>query len=100
LVEELIKGARENGFGRPVNVQFAGFPENFFSGVKIAAEKFALQPETIRDLLEVGGLGMLAIPTIHHMATAEKPMDKAMAGTELAGLGVLAAHPLHGLLKR
>ena len=48
--------------------------------------------------LDVGGLAMLAAPTVQKMRN--KPMSqKSTNRTELAGLGVLAAHPAYSMAK-
>lgn len=52
--------------------------------------KLALDPESVKHVLEIAGLGALAVPVLYHLSKAEDRTDKAMGATELAGLGTLA----------
>jgi hypothetical protein len=68
-----------------------------------AFTKLAVDAETLKHVAELGGLGVLAVPALHHLVSnpeTESPaMRRGMAGTELAGLGLLAAPTIHHLLK-
>lgn len=75
----------------------------YASGALQAFQKFAVDAETMKHVAELGGLGLLTIPALHHLLAGsgeESPgVRKGMAGTELAGLGLLAAPTIHHLLK-
>lgn len=71
----------------------------YANGALVAFQKFAVSGETLKHIAELGGLGLLTVPVLHHLLHSETGTDQAMAGTELAGLGLLAAPTVHHLLK-
>lgn len=78
----------------------AAYRQGYLGGMA----KVALSEQT-KTLLELGGLGLLAVPAGHHLLTDSKEpqspaVGKAMSGLELAGLGVLAVPTLAHMLKR
>lgn len=73
----------------------------YLTGCKTAAEKYALSTADWHAIAELAGLGLLAVPSVHHLATDKKKDWKDMA--EVGGLGILASpsvHNLSHLLKR
>ena len=70
----------------------------YLLGCKTAAEKYALASEAWKDIAELAGLGLLAAPGIHNLATQEKKDPKDMV--ETGGLGVLAVPSIANLLMR
>jgi hypothetical protein len=56
--------------------------------------RYGVKPEALPHILDLAGLGALAVPVGYHMAHGESTTDKAMSGVELGGLGLLAAPAL------
>jgi len=114
LVADLIDGAKNNGFGRPVNIQLAGLPPELSAklsgvrdactayGTKIALAVPNLSPKA-RHLFELAGLGLIAAPVAHDIIARgedESPaLTKAKHLSDLTGLGVLAAPSVMDLLR-
>jgi hypothetical protein len=75
----------------------------YAQGALHAFKKYAVNAETLRHVADLGGLGLLSIPVMHHLlghTDQDSPgMQRAMAGTELAGLGLLAAPTIHHLVR-
>lgn len=63
------------------------------AGALEALKNFKVTPEIGRRL-DLLGLGALSIPVAHNLAKADDNTDRLMAGTELGGLGLLAASTL------
>lgn len=59
---------------------------------------FEKQASTFGHVAEIGGLGLLAVPSIQHLL-GKKVSDKAKNTMELAGLGMLAAPSVLSLMK-
>lgn len=72
-------------------------PSPYAQGALHAFQKFAVDAEIMKHVAELGGLGLLSIPVMHHLLTSKDNKDRLMAGTELAGLGALTAPTLHSL---
>jgi hypothetical protein len=70
------------------------------AGIADALARYGVNRAAVRPLMEVAGLGALAIPVAHHLATADNNTDRAMSGIELGGLGILAAPEIMHLLGR
>ena len=69
-------------------------------GAADAFEKFAVDANLASHVAELGGLGLLTVPALHHLIKKDSSgTDRALAGVELAGLGVLAAPSIHHLIR-
>jgi len=75
----------------------------YAQGAAQAFQKFAVDAEMAHHVAELVGLGLLTVPAANHLFGHPKhdspTKQRVMAGTELAGLGVLAAPTIHSLLK-
>jgi hypothetical protein len=75
----------------------------YVQGAATAFAKFALDADMAKHVAELGGLGLLTVPALHHLLgnpeTDSPGMRRGMAGTELAGLGLLAAPTIHHLMQ-
>lgn len=60
------------------------------AGVADALSRFGVSRAAMPRVLELAGLGALAVPVAHHLATADNNTDRVMSGVELGGLGLLA----------
>jgi len=87
LENQRVKAA-EAGFGPAFNVHTAGPVAHSFSRPAAPA---GFQHH---GLLDAGLLGLLAVPSVYHMATGKELDDKVKDTAEVAGLGGLAAHDL------
>lgn len=114
-----IEGALNNGFGRPVNIQYDGpvskvaFDLSGLGNKAMAIGRLARMKgrraalNTYGQLgdhgMELAGLGMLAAPVAHDLISDPQEesagMHKMKTLTELAGLGVLAVPSLRHLRK-
>lgn len=69
--------------------------EAYNSGVKAAASAFGVSPKALAKGLELGGLGLVAVPAVHGLVADEdkaSPLTKKLLhAADLAGLGMLAA---------
>lgn len=71
-------------------------------GAQVALEKLAISTG-LGHKLDIAGLGVLAVPALHNLLRHYHPDENAtsgrvMAGSELGGLGLLAAKPIMDLL--
>lgn len=67
-------------------------------GATDALGQFGVSKAALPHVLELAGLGTLAVPAAYHMMAGEKPVDRAMSGAELGGLGILATPSIMHLL--
>jgi hypothetical protein len=67
----------------------------YTDGAKAAASTFGVPPQTLAKGLELGGLGLVAVPAIHGLVADEDKASpqtkKLLHAADLAGLGMLAA---------
>lgn len=74
----------------------------YAKGASYAFQKFAVDVETAKHIVDLAGLGLLSVPVLNHVfgdPEHDSPMKKRiMAGTELAGLGALAGPTIHHLM--
>ena len=74
----------------------------YIEGVGGAATKFALSQEALDHVLELAGLGALAVPVANHLISnpdeESERKQKLMSGLELGGLGMLAVPEARKLL--
>ena len=61
------------------------------AGLAGALRNFKVDPDNVPALLNLVGLGALAIPVMHHLSEADTSKDRLMSGVEAGGLGLLAA---------
>ncbi len=76
--------------------------KSYAQGAQAALEKLAISTG-LGHKLDIAGLGVLAIPAVHNLLRRYNHDENAtsgriMAGSELGGLGLLAAKPIMDLL--
>lgn len=107
IIDDFVKGAANNGFGRPITIQLAkeaGVQDalkqflpplkNVGAQLGKGARKFMNDPHK----MELAGLGLLAAPVVHDLIGDDhesRATRTAKRITELVGLGVLG----HSTLK-
>jgi hypothetical protein len=100
LISDFIDGARNNSFGRRVNVELG---PGLSASYKTAGAMEALQRLGIGGAAELAGLGLIAAPVAHQLATSGKAEEdpttqKIHHTSDLAGLGLLASPYIMKLL--
>ena len=73
----------------------------YITGAQAARTKFALSEEALDHILDIAGLGTLAVPVADHLLSGPDESErrkKLMSGLELGGLGMLAAPSARKLL--
>ena len=74
----------------------------YSEGAYAAMDKFTLSQEALNEIIELTGLGALAVPTVNGLVSDPKKESegkrKAMHGVELGGLGLLALPEARKLL--
>jgi hypothetical protein len=74
----------------------------YIRGAQAALGKFALSQEAVDHILDVAGLGTLAVPVLDHLLANQNEESerrkKLMSGLELGGLGMLAVPSARKLL--